>query len=455
MQNATMGKLRLPPGPPFRRLDLATVRAFAGDPLEFVSRMVRDYGPVVNLRLALQPALLVAEPELVHDVLVTQNRVFVKEPRAKRVIRNMAGAGTIASEGDQWFRHRRVIQQGFAPERMEYYAAVIVAHAQRRVDRWTDGSTIDISAEMAELSLEIIAKSMLGLELTGRAAGVHDQAEVLSQAAVDELGSIVRLPDWLPLPSKRRKRAAFRGLEELIQSVIAERRAKGDDQGDMLSILLSSAAEHDGTQTLTDRQALDETLTLLHAGYDSSAAAMTWMWYLLALHPQRRDQVRSEVANVLGGRSATLADYDSLMYCQQVVKETIRVYPPAWMLMVRQATTGTALGEYSVRRGTWIFLSPWATHRSERFFPEPLQFDPDRFSPQRIGDIPEHAFYPFGLGPHRCVGERLAMIEMVLTLATVLQHCYLDLADKSATVEVELHTAIRPQGGLRVTVNQH
>jgi cytochrome P450 len=447
--------LRLAPGPPFRRLDLATVRAFAGDPLNFVSQMVRDYGPVVNLRLALQPALLVAEPRLVHDVLVTQNRAFVKEPRAKRVIRNMAGRGTIASEGDVWFRHRRVIQQGFAPERMEHYAAVIVEHVRRRAGGWTDGTTMDISAQMAELSLEIIAKSMLGLELTGRAAGVHDQAEVLSQAAVDELGSIVRLPDWLPLPSKRRKRAAFRGLEELIESVIAERRATGTDRGDMLSILLSSTVEHNDTRTLTDRQALDETLTLLHAGYDSSAAAMTWMWYLLAQHPHLRDQVAREVAQVLGGRSATLADYDSLAYCQQVVKESLRIYPPAWMLMVRQASKATALGEFLVRRGTWIFLSPWATHRSARFFPEPLQFDPDRFSPERIDEIPEYAFYPFGLGPHRCVGERLAMVEMVLTLATVLQHCYLDLAEKSASVEVELHTAIRPQGGLSVTVKQH
>ena len=414
--------------------------------------MVHEYGPIVQLRLGLQPALIVAEPRLVHDVLVTHNRVFVKEGRAKRIIRNMAGAGTIASEGEQWFRHRRVIQQGFAPERMERYAAIIVEHARRRVARWADGSTTDISAEMAELSLEIIAKSMLGLELTGRAAGIHDQAKVLSQAAVDELGSIVQLPDWLPLPSKRRKRAAFRALEALIESVIVERRNTGDDRGDMLSILLSSTGENHGSRTLTDRQALEETLTLLHAGYDSSAAGMTWMWYVLAQHPPLREKTHDEVQQLLGDRPATLADFDALKFCQQVVKESLRLYPPAWMLMIRQATEDVALGEYLVRRGTWIYLSPWATHRSERFFSEPLQFDPGRFSPERIGDIPEHAFYPFGMGPHRCVGERLAMVEMVLTLATVSQHCQLHLADESLRAEVEVHTAIRPKGAMWMQV---
>lgn len=450
-----MSDRRVPPGPPFRWLDLKAVRQFSGDPLKFVTRMVHEYGPIVNLRLGIQPALLIAEPSLVHEVLVTKNRSFAKEPRAKRVIRNMAGAGTIASEGDVWFRHRRIIQKGFDPQRMQRYAAVIVENGRRHLEGWKDGATIDITAEMAELSLGIIAKSMLGLELTGRAASIHEYANTLSGAALEEFASILPLPDWMPIPSKRRKRAAFRALEELIQSVITERRASGIDQGDMLSILLSATDDTDEGKRLTDRQALDEALTLLHAGYDSSAAALAWIWFLLAKHPGWRDAVRGEVEQVLGDQPATLSDYDSLVICQQVVKEALRLYPPAWMMMVRHAVEDVSIGEYDVARGTWIYISAWATHRSDRFFPHPLKFDPGRFSAERMDEIPEFAFFPFGLGPHRCVGERLAMVEMVLTLATVTQHCRLQLVDETAPVEVEMHTAIRPKGHLPMRVEKN
>ncbi len=434
---------------------MQTVREFAGNPLEFVDRMVREYGPVVRLRLGIQPALLVAEPNLVHEILVTKHHSFAKEPRAKRIIRNMAGAGTIASEGDIWFRHRRIIQKGFAPERMENYAAVIVEHASRRLANWEDGTTIDVTSEMAEMSLEIVAKSMLGLELTGRAASVHQHANTLSQAALEEFAAILPLPDWLPIPSKRRKRASFRALEELIQSVIDERRQSQADHGDMLSILLSATDESPDGQQLTDRQAIDETLTLLHAGYDSTAAALAWTWYLLARHPHWAAAARTEVDQVLGARSATLSDLDALQICQQMVKETLRLYPPAWMMMVRHAVENVTIGDFDVPRGTWIYLSPWATHRSERYFPAPLTFDPDRFSAARITEIPEHAYFPFGLGPHRCVGERFAMVEMVLTLATVSQQCQLRLVDENQQVDVEVHTAIRPKGRLPLRIERH
>ena len=442
------------PGPPFRLLDMQTVRGFAGDPLQFVSRMVEEYGPVVQLRLGIQPALLVADPALVHEILVTKNRSFAKEPRAKRIIRNMAGAGTIASEGDIWFRHRKIIQKGFAPQLMENYARVIVEFGQRRIATWSDGVVLDIAAEMAELSLAIIARAMLGLELTGRAAAVHEYANTLSGAALDEFASIVPLPDWLPIPSKRRKRAAFDALETLIQSVITQRRASGENQGDMLSILLSATDDEGDGQRMTDREAIDEALTLLHAGYDSSAAALAWIWYLLAKHPRWWEAVRAEVEEVLATRPASLADYDRLTTCERVVKEALRLYPPAWMMMVRRTNENVCVGKFHVAKGTWIYLSPWATHRCDQFFPNPLEFDPSRFESTRVEQIPDYAYFPFGLGPHRCVGERLAMVEMVLTLATVSQECRLDLADESKPVEVELHTAIRPKDQLPMRVRR-
>jgi len=199
---------------------------------------------------------------------------------------------------------------------------------------------------------------------------------------------------------------------------------------------------------LTDRQVLDEMLTLFHAGYDSSAAGLTWTWHLLATHPEIVARAAEEAAQVIGVRGP---DYDH-KYTQQVIQESLRLYPPVWILMTRQAVQDTHLARYPIRKGSWVYLIPWATHRSERWFPEPLRFDPERFSTERIGTIPQHAYFPFGLGPHRCLGERFAMVEMTLAVATVLQHFRISCAAGFDEAEVEPHTAIRPRKGLHVQV---
>ena len=211
--------------------------------------------------------------------------------------------------------------------------------------------------------------------------------------------------------------------------------------------------EGDG-RMLSDHQVLDEMLTLLHAGYDSSAAGLTWTWFLMANHPMIAESVAQEAQQVLGDRPAEIDDYQRLSYTQQVVQEVLRLFPPAWILMLRQATEATQLGGYAIPRKSWIYLMPWVTHRSERWFPEPLKFDPDRFSPARVSAIPSHAYFPFGHGPHRCIGDQFAMVEMTLAVATVLQRFRIAPEPGAPAVEVEPHTAIRPRGGLVVRVEQ-
>lgn len=443
------------PGPPAGWLAMRSAREFARDPLEFSQRMVQEHGPLVALRFGPVRAFIVADPEAVHDVLVTKSKHYRKERRTKSAVNKMAGNGIIASEGPFWLRQRRMMQQGFTPQRMEGYANVVVDCANEMLGHWPGEGTLEVAREMSSLSLKFICQAMFQFEISGvQAYDWADAAEVLSESVVQELGAMIPIPDWLPIPTKRRKQHARFVLEDAMRSIIRERRQAGVDKGDMLSALIAAEdVEGDGTK-MNDQQILDECLTLLHAGYDSTAAGMTWCWYLLAQHPEIQQQAVDEARQVLQNERATYADFDQLVFIQQVIQETMRLYPPAWMLMLREATQETELIGCRVPRGSWIYLVPWVTHRSERWFNDPLRFDPERFSKQRLGEFPRNAYYPFGKGGHFCIGEKLAMTEMTLAVATVLRKYQFSLPADHCEVEIEPHTAIRPRGGLRLEIRR-
>ena len=445
----------LAPGPPPGWHGMRSAREFAKDPLQFTQEVVRQYGPFVALRFGPVRAFIAADPDAVEQVLVSRSKSFRKERRTKWAVSKMAGNGIIASEGPFWLRQRRMMQQGFTLPRMTGYAREIVNCTSKMLSHWPEDSTFDISQEMASLSMSIICRSMFQFTISGvQAHDWHHAAEVLSESVIRELSAMVNLPDWVPLGHKLRKRRARRTLEEAMRSIIAERRQRGEDLGDMLSALLAAEdVEGDGSR-MTDSQVLDECLTLLHAGYDSTAAGMTWCWYLLATHPEIQQRAAEEVDAVLGGRLACYEDFERLAFTQQIIRETLRLYPPAWMLMLREAIEETELVGYHVPRGSWVYLIPWVTQRSEHWFADPLKFDPERFTPSRSAEIHRHAYFPFGLGGHRCIGERLAMVEMTLAVATVLQGHRVSLPADHVRPEVEPHTAIRPRDGLRLRISR-
>src|SRR5262249_55901327 len=265
-------------------------------------------------------------------------------------------------------------------------------------------------------------------ELTGQAAQLGEAVRIISESAVRENSQILQLPDWLPLPSKRRKRWAIRTLDTLIWDIIRERRASGGDRGDLLSMLLLAVDEEGDGRGMTDQQARDEAMTLFNAGHDSTAAGLAWIWYLLVRHPAIQEPLAAEARQVLGDRAATWEDVPKLTQTHLAVKEALRLYPPTWALIVREAITEVELGGYSIRRGGWVFLLPWVLHHDPRWFPEPDRFDPQRFAPGRVEQIPQYAYLPFGAGPHICIGQLFAPTEMVLIVATILQHFRLEAA---------------------------
>jgi len=219
--------------------------------------------------------------------------------------------------------------------------------------------------------------------------------------------------------------------------------------------MLLNAVDEEGDGTgMTDEQARDEAMTLFNAGHDTSAAGLTWLWYLVATHPEVEQKLRDEAQSVLGGRPATYADIPALRYSTMVVKETLRLYPPTWGLIPREAIEAVPLGDYVIPKGGWIYIYPWILHHDPRFFPEPYQFVPERFSPGRIEHIPQHAYIPFGAGPHVCIGNTFATMEMVLAVSTMIQRVRLQLPANHPPVVPEPYVAIRPRGGLRMRVEE-
>ena len=433
---------------------MKSAREFARDPLQFTESVVRQYGPLVALRFGPVRAFVAAAPEAVHEVLVSRAHSFCKEKRTLAAVRQIDGLGIITTEDDFWLRQRRLVQKGFVPKQLHRYADVAVRHTAEMLGNWPRRGELEICHEMTCLTLAVIAETMFAADLRSEAQLLAEHTEYLSERLVGDLSKAVVLPDWFPTPAQARKRRALRALHAMVRQVVQSRRSSGQDQRDVLSLLLMAVdAEGDGSR-MSDAQVCDEITTLFVAGYDTTASGLAWTWYLLAQHPEIAARAAAEARQVLGNRPAGADDYERLGFIQQILSESLRLYPPAWMLMLREAVEDTQLLGYAVPRGSWIYLVPWVTHRSERWFADPLRFDPGRFAPERIGQIPAHAYYPFGLGGHRCVGERLALMEMTLVVATVLCSHRLSLLPGQGPVEVEPHTAIRPKGGLRLVAER-
>lgn len=448
----TQGKI--PPGPTGRFFGFSLAREFANDPLDFCTRIAREYGDASSCRMGPMRAAFINHPRLVHEVLVTKAKSFRKEPRTLEALRQVDGEGLVLTEGDFWLRQRRLLQPAFSPKRMGRYAELIVDRTRRRLDQWRVGETIEVVDEMTRLTVEIIAKVFYDTELTGKAARLGEAVRVLSKTFYDEVSYPLRLPDWLPLPSKRRKKWAIRTLHELIDGIIRERRVAGNpDRGDLLSMLLLAVDEEGDGQGMSDRQARDEAVTMFNAGHDSTAAALAWIWYLIARHPEVESRLMEETRAVLGERLPTVQDLPQLRYADRVVREALRLYPPVWALFGRVAKEDVEIGDYLLPCGTQTFMLPWVIQRDARFYPDPMRFDPDRFSPERVEDIPPCGWLPFGAGPHICIGQLLALSEMTLIVAMVLQRFRLQFAPgQSHEVEPEPLLAIRPKGGLRMVV---
>ncbi len=444
---------RYPAGPRDCCFGFMLARRLRRTPLEFITEIGREYGDMAYFRMGPIRVYMINDPQLIREVLVTKHKSFRRPRMLVRPLAKIDGNGLVLSEGDFWLRQRRLVQPAFATKRFEQYAQVIVQYTERMLAGWSARPSLDVADEMTRLTLAIIAKTLFDVELADQAAQLGEAVRVVSESYVREAASPLPLPDWLPTPGKRRKRQAIRRLDHLVWKIIRERRASGQDHGDLLSMLLM-AVDHEGDgRGMTDRQARDEAMTLFNAGHDSTAAALAWIWYLVAGHPQVEAHMVDEIDQVLAGQRANFSDVPRLPYVEMVVKEALRLYPPTWAMFPREATTVVEVGGYTIARRSWVYVFPYVTHRDPRYFENPEKFDPERFASGRVDKIPQFAYFPFGGGPRVCIGNTFAMMEMILIVAGVLQKFRLKLSADQGAVEPEPLIAIRPRGGLRLAIS--
>ena len=449
--NRSLPGLR-PPGPRDRFFGLSLAHRIRRNPPECLTEWGRSYGDICYFRLGPFHNFLLNHPELIHEVLVTKAKSFRKLRRHMRILHTFQGNGLVVSEGDLWLRQRRLLQPVFQPHRLEQYAQVAIDQTRQMLDRWSHGMEVEMVGEMTHLMLGVIAKTLFGVDIGDRARELRWAVRHVSESLFQDFGANVVLPDWVPLPYKRRKKAALRMLDDFVWSTIRQRRASGEQRDDFLSLILS-AVDAAGEPGISERQAKDEAMTLFTAGHDSTSAALAWTAYLLATHPHEEAQLIKEIQAVLCDRAAVPGDLPRLEYTTMVVKESLRLYPPFWQLLFREATEDVTIADYLLPKGSWIYMVPFVTHRDPRFFDRPDDFLPERFAPGRIEQIPRHAYFPFGMGPHTCIGDRLAMIELTLIVATIYQRFRLTLAPGQGPAIPDPQFEMRPKHSLRMTLD--
>ncbi len=423
------------------------------DPLKFLTEMGR-YGDLSFYRILTQRAYIVNHPKLIRDVLVSKARSFRKSDHVMRAFRQGLGNGLLVTHGETWRRQRRMMQKPFQMQRMGGYARITVEFTRRMMEAWAAEQQVSVEHEMMLLGQDIMAKSLFDVEVIGEAEELARALRTASDIFYGEAFSVATLPDWLPLEKKRKKRWAIETVDRVVRGIIRQRRQSGEQKNDLLAQLLSAVdTEGDGGH-LTDEEVRDQAVTIFTAGYHTTAVALAWVWYMLARNPEVQAKVVEEVDQVLQGREATLDDVPQFDYLDRVIKETLRLYPPAWALFAREAVEDVELGGYTIPKGAIVSMFPWITQRDERFFPDPLRFDPQRFAPGNAEQIDQFAYFPFGAGPHICIGKSFAMMEIPLVIATVLQDYEIELSPNQREISYDARVSLRAKDDIRVTFRQ-
>jgi cytochrome P450 len=438
----------VPPGPVGRPIT-GNLREFRADRLGYLRELAATYGDVVRIKLLRGEGILLVHPDAIEEVLVTKKRQFIKG-RAARSLRTLLGTGLLTSEGDFWRRQRRLAQPAFHRDRIANYSRLMVEYGERTLAGWQDGAQIDVHEEMMRLTLAIVAQALFSADVMGEAAEVGRGLEAALRHFNWWSGSGFLIPLWMPFAPNRDFARARKKMDSIVYDIIAARRASGEDTGDLLSMLLA-ARDEDGAG-MTDKQLHDEILTLLLAGHETTANALTWTFLLLAENPEVEAKLTAELQAVLDGRSPTLSDLSRLPYTEMVIKESMRVYPPVWILGY-EATEDTIIAGYHIPKGTEMLLSQWVTHHDARWFPEPDVFRPERWASPEIRRLPTYAYFPFGGGERMCIGRSFAMMEAVLLLATIAGRYRLTLVPGQTVVPEALIT-LRVRDGLMMTVHE-
>lgn len=436
----------MPPGPKGLPL-VGNYPAFVRRPFEFMTQNATEYGDIVGWKELDGPIYQLNHPDDIEQVLVQNNQNYIKGDAFQRTLSPITGDGILNSEGEVWRRNRHLIQPAFGPSRISEYAEMMTDATEELLTTWDDGETRLVHGDMMEVTLRIVAQALFGVDIDDYVDEVGAALEEFMEAS-ESLSHYV-LPEQVPTPSRRRIRHARERLDAVVYDIIEQRRENPGER-DVISMLL--AVSDDEGEGLSTEQIRDEVVTLLLAGHETTALSLTFTAYALARHPEAEKRLVAELNEVLGGETPTMADLSELTYTEQVVKESMRLYPPVPGI-VREPVKPDIIGGYKIPEGATVRMHQWVVHRDARWYDDPLAFNPSRWTNDFEKSLPKLAYFPFAAGPRRCIGDRFAMLEARLLLATIYQQYHLEL-----TPDTELNLAAtvtaRPKDDVRMTVHR-
>jgi cytochrome P450 len=437
-----------PPGPTPLQL-LGSLPRIQRNPLHYLGDCAREFGDVVHFQAGQVAAYFINHPEGARRVLLENNANYSKQTLQYNALATITGRGLLTNEGPSWLRNRRLIQPAFSRGRLESIYPLVSGSIQPMLEHWQaaakSGQPVDLDRDMLRLTLDVVARALFSFDLS-------QEAYTLTGAVIEALDHIISrarnplaLPDWFPSAKNLRFRGAVRTLDQVIHTMIQQRRSLAEMPDDLLTTLLTARDENN--HGLEERQVRDEVITLLIAGHETVASALTWTWYLLSLHPEIRSQMEGEASRVLAGRMPQPADLPRLEITRRIFMEALRLYPPAW-LITRSAIAEDEILGCRIPARALIILSPYTLHRHAQFWQQPEEFNPDRFISE---NQTRFSYIPFGGGPHLCIGNSFALIEAQLILASTAQRFRFNLQPGSK-VEAEPLVTLRPKYGLPMQV---
>ena len=438
-------------GPPGQPIVGNLFEAWA-DPLALFAEATRNYGDNVKLRFAYLDYILLNDPVSIQHVLVQNHQNYRKSPNYAG-LKVMLGQGLLTSEGDFWKKQRKLSQPAFHRDRLEGFVDDMVTCTADMLDRWQreiePRQSFDLHAEMMRLTFRVVGKTLLSTELDGDAKEIGQAINVAIAWTNAYVESLVRLPPWVPTPNNRKFLRAKATIDRLVDRVVADRRASGEPGRDLLGMLMS-ASDADTGESMSDKQLRDELLTLIVAGHETTANALSFLFYLLSRHPEVARKLAAEVDEVLGGRAPGIADLKKLEYTTMVIEEAMRLYPPAWVLE-RESIAADVAGGAIIPAKTIVAVSPYMLHRNPALWENPEGFDPERFDKARSAKRGKYHYLPFGGGPRFCIGNAFAMMELQVIVPMVLQRARLDLVP-GFDLELDASVTLRPKRGIPVTL---
>ncbi|HRG90047.1 MAG TPA: cytochrome P450 [Chitinophagales bacterium] len=437
---------KFPPGPATNLLWSKEVD-LRNDILGYFERSILKYDGISRAMVGPYHYYNISNPDYIERVFLSPD-IYVKG-RDNKNLRFLLGNGLVTSEGTFWLKQRRLIQPLFHKQRLQGFVDKISLSADKLLDSWVNrnGQVMDMHTEMTGVTLDVVSQTLMSTEVKGDFKKLNDALYVVMEGMM----TLVKLPQWLPTPRNVRMKKNRAVLDATIYKIINERRGNHEGYNDLLSMLME-VQDADTAERMTDQQLRDEVITIFLAGHETTANALSFALYLLAQHPEARQKIADEVKQVIGNNAMTYENVMKLEYTTMVIKEAMRLYPPVWGI-TRDAAQEDVIGGYRIKKGDSIAVSPYAVHRHEKYWPEPLAFKPERFAPENLKNIHRYAWFPFGGGQRFCIGNNFAMMEMQIILAKLCTGYNFTIAP-GFKLQLQPLVTLRPKNGVMLKVEK-